>query len=225
MIDPVGITPETTATISETLIKDQSLGQDAFLNLLLVQLKNQDPMDPVKNQDFVAQLAQFSSLEQLQSINKAVSGDQDAEATEGLRQAIDGNTAVALIGKGVEIPTDTVAYTGDGSVDMGYNLAGPANRIDLQVFDAEGNLVRTLTETTPEVGNGVLTWDGKDADGRQLEAGTYTIVPVAVNGQGNPVIVSAALTGEVTGVRYQDGNPILVLDGGEAPLSGVARVF
>lgn len=225
MIDPVGTTPGTTNSISEPLKENQVLGQDAFLNLLLVQLQNQDPMDPVKNEDFLAQLAQFSSLEQLQSINKAVSGNQDIEATQGLRQAIDGNTAVALIGKGVEIPTDTVTYTGDGSVDIGYNLAGPANRVDLRIFDTGGNLVRSLTETSPEVGNGLLTWDGKNADGQRVQAGTYTIVPVAVNGQGSPVMVSAALTGKVTGVRYQDGNPILVLDGGEAPLSGVAHVF
>ena len=224
MISAVGATPEQTASLTQALSEDNEMGKDAFLRLLTVQLQNQDPMDPVKNADFVAQLAQFSSLEQLQNINQTLSKDQNAEATVGVQQAIQSNTAVALIGREVEIPTDTLTYTGDGSVTIGFNLEGPANRVDLQIFNAGGDLIRTLTDTSPEVGNGSLQWDGKDANGQQAYAGTHYIVPSAVNGGGNSVIVSAALTGQVTGVRYQNGDPILVLDGGEAPLSGVTRI-
>lgn len=225
MIETVGRSAAPRPTFTESLLEDQNMGREAFLKLLLVQLQNQDPMEPVKNEDFVAQLAQFSSLEQLQSINKAVSGGTEAKTNAELQQAIQSNTAVALIGKQVEIPTDTLTYTGDGSVGIGYHLKGPANRVDIQVFNAEGSLVRTLTKSSPQEGNGALAWDGKNATGQGLPAGTYYIVPSAVNGQGNPVNASAALTGEVTGVRYQDGDPILMLEGGEAPLSGVARVF
>ncbi len=224
MISAVGATPQQTASLTQALSDDNEMGKEAFLRLLTTQLQNQDPIDPVKNEDFVAQLAQFSSLEQLQSINQTLSKDQNAEASIGVQQAIQGNTAVALIGKEVEIPTDTLTYTGDGSVTIGYNLAGPANRVDLQIFDTGGNLIRTLTDTSPEVGNGSIQWDGKDANGQQAYAETHYIVPSAVNGGGNSVTVSAALTGEVTGVRYQNGDPILILDGGEAPLSGVARI-
>ena len=223
MVDPIA--PDQQESITQSLAQNQTLGQDAFLKLLLVQLQNQDPMEPVKNSDFIAQLAQFSSLEQLQHINKAVSSDDEAVATLELRKAIEGNTAVSLIGKGVEIPTDTVAYSGGRSVELGYHLAGLANQVDILIFGADGNLVRTLTEFSPEEGNGSLFWDGKDAAGRLVEAGNYHIVSAAVNGQGNPVTTSAALTGQVTGVRYEDGVPILTLDGGEAPLSAVTRIF
>lgn len=225
MIETIGATADPQATMTESLMENEDLGKDAFLRLLLVQLQNQDPMEPVKNEDFIAQLAQFSSLEQLTGINEAVSGGKDAEATADLREAIESNTAVGLIGKQVEIPTETLTYTGNTSVEIGYNLTGPANRVDLQVYDAEGNLVRTLTEFSPTEGNGSISWDGVSSQGQAQPAGNYHIVPTAVNGQGNPVTVSAALTGEVTGVRYQDGKPILVLNGGETPLSGVARVF
>ena len=223
MIDPMGIAQAPSAPISQNVLENDALGRDAFLRLLTVQLENQDPLDPMKNEDFVAQLAQFSSLEQLQNINQTLSTDQ--QANTGVRQAVDSNTAVALIGREVEVPTDTVAYSGDGSLEIGYHVEGPANRVNLQIVDAGGSLIRTLTATSVEAGNASLQWDGRDAEGRKALAGTYSVVPSAFNGQGEAVRISAALVGEVMGVRYEDGAPILTLDGGEVPLYGVARVF
>lgn len=225
MINSLAPMAEPQTSIGQQVLENDELGKDAFLTLLTVQLQNQDPMDPVKNEDFVAQLAQFSSLEQLQSINEAVSGSSDTQATVDVQRAIEANTAVSLMGKQVEIPTDTVVYGGQGAVELGYSLAGPANRLDLMLFDEGGNLIRTLTETTPEAGIGSVQWDGKDADGRQVDEGSYHLVPSAVNGQGGTVAVSASLAGTVTGVRYDNGVPILILEGGEAPLSGVTRVY
>ena len=222
-IAEAGFTPQQSTALTESL-KSQELGQDAFLKLLTVQLKNQDPLEPIKNEDFLAQLAQFSSLEKLEQIHQALSNDDEARATAGIQQAVESNTAVSLIGKEVDIPTDTITYAGNGSLDIGYNLSGPANSLAVQIFNGEGNLVRTLTQTSPDAGNGSVQWDGKNPNGQQLPEGAYHIVPEAVNGQGNAVRVSAALTGKVTGVRYQDGQPILLLDGGEAPLSGVSRI-
>lgn len=222
-ISDISSTPQQTATITESVQKED-LGRDAFLRLLTVQLQNQDPMEPVKNEDFVAQLSQFSSLEQLTSINEAVSGKEDTEALSGVMQAVENNTAVSLMGKSVEVPTDQVTYTGQGNVQIGYNLSGPANRVDLQIFNDEGNLVRTLVDQSPEEGNSSLVWDGENDTGQSLSAGPYYFVPKATNGEGNAVTIQAQLQGKVTGVRYADGKPILLLDGGEAPLSGVARI-
>ena len=222
-IADIASTPQQQATLTDSM-KKNDLGRDAFLKLLTVQLQNQDPLEPVKNEDFVAQLSQFSSLEQLTAINEAVSGNTDAEALGGVMQAVESNTAVSLMGKSIEMPTDTLTYTGQGNVELGYNLSGPANRVELQIFDSEGNLVRTLVDNTPEEGNGQLIWDGENETGQSLSAGEYYVVPKAVNGEGNSVAVQAQLQGKVTGVRYADGKPILILDGGEAPLSGVTRI-
>ena len=110
MINSLGAAVQPQTSIGQQVLENDELGKDAFLTLLTVQLQNQDPMDPVKNEDFVAQLAQFSSLEQLQGINEAVSGSADAQATIEVQRAIEANTAVSLMGKQVEIPTDTVVY-------------------------------------------------------------------------------------------------------------------
>lgn len=223
-INSITSLPQQTATITQSL-QEQDLGRDAFLKLLTVQLQNQDPMDPVKNEAFVAQLSQFSSLEQLQQINKAVSKGGDEQALANLKQSIDGNTAVAMIGREVEIPIDEASYSGDGNVHLGYHLFGPANRVDVQIYDETGRLVRTLTEFSPDEGNGKLVWDGKNDNGQTMPAGVYQIVPQAVNGEGNAVAVLAQLKGKVTGVRYENGQPLVIMDGGEAPLSGIGRVM
>jgi flagellar basal-body rod modification protein FlgD len=222
-ISDIASKPVQTATLTDT-VQQEELGRDAFLKLLTVQLQNQDPMEPVKNEDFVAQLSQFSSLEQLTSINQAVSGKTETEALGGVMQAVESNTAISLMGKTVEIPTETLTYTGQGAVEIGYHLGGDANRVDIEIFDADGNLARTLVDNTPSEGNSTLVWDGTNDTGQSLSAGEYYFVPKAVNGEGNGVTIQAQLQGKVTGVRYEGGKPILILDGGEAPLSGVARI-
>ena len=222
-ISDIASTPQQQATLTDS-VQQEELGRDAFLKLLTVQFLNQDLMEPVKNEDFVAQLSQFSSLEQLTSINEAVSGESETEALGGVMQAVESNTAVSLIGKSVEMPTKSFAYTGQGNVELGFNLGGPANRVDLQIFDSEGNLVRSLVDNTPDEGNDTLVWDGQNESGQNLSAGEYFFVPLAVNGEGNAVGIQAQLQGKVTGVRYEGGKPILILDGGEAPLASVARI-
>lgn len=222
----IGLTSQTTqadAAISQALTGNQELGRDAFLRLLIVQLQNQDPLEPVKNQDFVAQLAQFSSLEQLTLINKNIEGDGGTKATTDVRLAVDGNTAVSLIGREVQVPAENITYAGEGSVRLGYNVEGPSDVVRLRIVDQSGTIVNTLVDGSPEQGNASIIWDGKDAEGNQADPGTYSIVPSATY-LGIPSPVSAGTAGIVTGVRYQNGQPILITDEGEAPLSAISRV-
>lgn len=209
--------------LTDAVSSDEELGRDAFLRLLTLQLQNQDPLDPVKNEDFVAQLAQFSSLEQLTSINETLSNDQGVAATDGVRLAIDSNTAVGLIGREVQVSDNTIDYSGDGSKRIGYNLEGPADNVTIRIFNASGELIQTLVDGNPEQGNASIVWDGKDAEGDTVAAGTYLLVPSATY-QGTPTGIASGAAGVVTGVRYQDGLPILLTDEGETPLSAVTRV-
>ena len=209
--------------LTDAVSSDQELGRDAFLRLLTLQLRIQDPLDPVKNEAFVAQLAQFSSLEQLTSINETLANDSETQATDGVRLAIDSNTAVGLIGRQIQVSTNTVDYSGDGSTSIGYNLEGPADNVTIRIADDAGNVIRTLVDGNPKQGNASISWDGKDDEGDQVAGGTYLLVPSA-NYQGSPVEVASGAAGTVTGVRYQDGLPILITDEGETPLSAVTRV-
>lgn len=212
-----------TNALTNAVESDQELGRDAFLRLLTLQLQNQDPLDPVKNEDFVAQLAQFSSLEQLTSINETLGADQSVAATDSVRIAIDSNTAVGLMGREVQVSTNSIDYSGDGSKRIGYNLEGPADNVTIRIFDGSGNLIQTLVDGDPQQGNASIVWDGKDAEGDEVGAGTYLLVPDAKY-QGVPVEVASGAAGIVTGVRYQDGLPVLITDEGETPLNAVTRV-
>jgi flagellar basal-body rod modification protein FlgD len=209
--------------LTNAVSSDEELGKDAFLRLLTLQLQNQDPLDPVKNEDFVAQLAQFSSLEQLTSINETLGADQGVAATDSVRIAIDSNTAVGLMGREVQVSSNSIDYSGDGSKRIGYNLEGPADNVTIRISDSAGNVIRTLVNGNPEQGNASIVWDGKDAEGDEVSSGTYQLVPSA-NYQGAPVEVASGAAGTVTGVRYQDGLPILITDEGETPLYAVTRV-
>ena len=156
-------------------------------------------------------------------INENIEDDAGTEATTDVRTAVDANTAVALIGREVQVPSDTIAYTGEGSVRLGYNVEGPSDVVRLRIVDQSGTIVNTLVDGSPEQGNASIIWDGKDAEGKQADSGIYGIVPSATY-LGVPSPVSAGTAGIVTGVRYQDGQPILITDEGEAPLSAISRV-
>ncbi len=94
----------------------EQLGKEDFLRLLTVQLRYQDPMNPMENTDFIAQMAQFSSLEQLQNMNQSL--DRSVGSDERMHTAVTNNMVTALVGKTVEVPTDEISYEGQRSPSM-----------------------------------------------------------------------------------------------------------
>ena len=207
-------------------VPTRELGKEAFLKLLTVQLKNQDPLDPVKNEAFVAQLAQFSSLEQLQNINQALTdgnktGSDNSAATLA---AVSNNTAVSLIGKQVEVTQNSLTLPASGSVNVNYNLEGSADRITAEISDPLGRHVRNL-ELHPSGLQGTMVWDGKDDNGIRRDAGTYRLSLTAQAGS-QPVNATSIATREITGVRTRQGTePLLLFNGGSTPLSSVSGIF
>ena len=101
------------------------LGKDDFLKLLTVQLRYQDPLNPMENTEFIAQMAQFSSLEQLQNMNQSMAQSQGSEAE--LHAAFKNNLVTSLVGKSVEVPTQEVAYDGQDA-EVAYRLGERARR-------------------------------------------------------------------------------------------------
>ncbi len=204
----------------------RELDKNAFLKLLTVQLKNQDPMEPVKNEAFIAQLAQFSSLEQLQNINTTLAaGNQGGATREGATvAAVGNNTAISLIGKRVEVMKDTVDLPGSGSAQITYNLEESADRMTADITDAAGKHVRTLT-LHPSGLQGLIQWDGKSDDGVQVPPGAYHISLAAQAGS-QLVNASSISAHDVTGVRAREGaEPLLLFNGGSVPLSSVSGIF
>ena len=199
----------------------EQMGQTQFLTLFTTQLKNQNPLDPVKNEAFVAQLAQFSQLEATTAMKTSMQNLVSSLANDRLLGA------TSLIGKTVAVPDGPVTVT-DSTVSQGVvNLPTGADGIKLQVFNDKGILVRTQIIGAQPVGDFTIAWDGMTDGGVAAPNGTYRYV-ANVNSNGSvtkpTVNTYAAVTG-VTSAGTSDGAMLLEVAGGKTVnLADVKRV-
>ncbi len=199
-----------------------TLGKDDFLNLLITQMQNQDPLDPMSGSDYAAQLAQFSSVEQLTNINDNLS--QSLSASSVLTSSINNALAATFIGKDVRASASVFQYNGTGTVKLGYSLAYPAGSASLQVYDGAGNLVKTIKGGTSQ-GDNTLTWDGTNDNSLQAGAGSYSFQVTAQDSTGASVSASPFVYGTVSGVRYKSDGTVFVIDGQEISLSNILEIM
>jgi len=183
----------------------QTLGKDDFLKLLTAQLKAQDPLNPMDGTNFVAQLAQFSSLEQLTNINSQLT-------TMAASQASMQNTiATDLIGKSVTFEGNTVTL--NGSANINYALQGDASKVTVSIYNSSGSLVKTAVLGSEIAGNNSYLWDGTDSNGNQLAADKYTFKVAAEDSTGKMVTATPLTAGTVTGITFNNNVTYLTVDG------------
>ena len=199
---------------------DKQMGKTEFLKLLVAQIKNQDPLKPQDDTAFVAQLAQFSSLEQQLSSNKFL--ELVATQQQGLANSAD----MSLIGKTVTVKGGTMNYDGEGlGTATPFKLGGPAQKVTVTVRDASGAVVRQMELGAQGAGKVNAIWDGKNETGTVQPAGRYTVTVDAKGADGTPVIVQQESSGKVTAITYESGRATMVLESGETvPTSEILRV-
>ena len=201
--------------------KTNNMGQTEFLTLFTTQLKNQDPTDPVKNEAFVAQLAQFSQLEATTAMKNSMQNLVNSMSNDRMLGA------ASLIGRTVAVPDGPVTVT-DTTVSQGtINLPTGADGIRLQVYNSKGNLVRSQIMGAQAAGDVTLAWDGMDDAGNAAPNGTYRYV-ATVNSAGKmstPTVSTLAQVRSVTSTGTADGSYLLEFDGGKTVnLSDVKRI-
>ena len=196
------------------------MGKQDFLTLFTAQLQNQNPLEPVKNEAFVAQLAQFSQLEAL--TNMQTSLDTFVTAMSGERML----NSASLIGKKVAISDSLTQLTQGGTIDASIDLPEGAAGIQINVHDARGNLVQELIAGPQMPGTTPVQWDGKDAMGNPAPAGLYRLTAQAViNGNTSKVAVNALSTVKSIVTNPSDGSVSVEVDGGKTILlTDVKRV-
>lgn len=197
------------------------LGKEDFLRLLTVQLRYQDPLNPMDNTEFIAQMAQFSSLEQLQNVNKSLDKGQGQD--EELNIAFHNNLVASLVGKTVELPTIEVEYDGDEPTLVSYRLDGGAQRAQLQILDGRNQLVREF-ELDSSSQRGQIEWDGQSHLGSEVPAGAYRVLVLAEDVLGQSVKAEALRAAPVQGVRFDGQVARLWVDGRELLLEDVRGV-
>jgi flagellar basal-body rod modification protein FlgD len=207
--------PEATTTGS-TESKDD-LGMNQFLTMLVAQLKNQDPLNPMEGTDFTAQLAQFSGLEQQFAMNENLVSIQEALSGKENDGIID------YIGKTVKVNDDMIVAK-DGQVDSGIYTLEDRAEVTIYIYDDEGLEVRRIYNGWQDAGEYDLEWDGNNNSGDAVTDGTYTFEVQAKDPEGLFVSYNSYVTGEVTGVTYNKGIAYLMVGDWVVAPSNVVEV-
>ncbi|MDH5632695.1 MAG: flagellar hook assembly protein FlgD [Gammaproteobacteria bacterium] len=212
---------------NNTQEQKQKLGQDQFLKLMIAQLRNQDPMKPMENGEFLGQMAQFST----------VSGIQDLQASfesmaTSMRSA-QALQATALVGRTVLIDGDTdingrtIGHLGQSGLHGGMKLDSSVDRLKVDIFDTNGQLVHTINYNDPlPAGDVYFSWDGKDSASNPLPEGKYTIAVTATRGSTSEAI-QVQVADVVTSVTLgrQGGLTLNLAHAGPTDLSVVRQVM
>ncbi len=192
-------TSSSTAT-TKTAAEQQ---QDRFLTLLVTQLKNQDPLNPMDNAEMTSQMAQMSTVEGIEKLNTTLSSMVDDIANSQSMQA------ASMIGKGVLVPGKNLTLS-DGAAYAGINLESAADQVTLKIMDSSGNVIQTEKLGAREAGVFNIGWDGVMADGTTAADGSYTFSVEAVQG-GNTVTATALQIGTVSALLRSSSGFLLDL--------------
>ncbi len=199
---------------------EQEMGREEFLKLLVAQLQNQDPLKPQDNAQFVAELAQFSNLEQTMGINDRL------DALTAQNRGLQNSQIVSMVGKRATVKGSMVTANGSGQpVPVSFSLDGAASNVSITLADLNGNPVRTVQIGARPAGVASVNWDGRTDTGLVVPPGTYTVTVKATNESGAAVSSSQETTGTVNAVSFDKGYPVLQLSSGvSVPISDLLRV-
>lgn len=192
---------------------------DRFLKLLVAQMNNQDPLNPLDNAEVTSQMAQINTVTGINGLNDTVVKLLDQFAR------LESMQAAQLTGRSVLVDGDTLTLPEGGPATGGVDLATAADKVTIEIKDSAGQVVRTLQLGKNEAGVSRFDWDGKSNDGVALPPGKYTFTAKASVGTSDVIAVPLALQ-KVEGVRQVNGAVQLVLKGGgTVPYADVRQIL
>jgi len=210
-------TTSSTSSSSDTATSKLAKNFDNFLKLLTTQLQYQDPLSPMDANQFTTQLVQFTQVEQSVKMNNQI------ESLIKVERASQALSAVTFIGTDVEAKGDQIPFNGTDPVTWHYNLAQSAQSVTLSIENSQGRMVR-LISGEKAVGRHDLVWDGKDATGKLVPSGTYTL-KVSATGERNALIeTSVTREGRVSAVSTTSDGIQLFLGDVEFSLDDVLTI-
>lgn len=198
--------------------------EQRFLKLLVTQLNNQDPLNPMDNAQLTSQLAQMSTVSGIEKLNTTLSGLVDQTGSNQVLQS------ASLIGTNVLTPGSTLntATPKEGedpaTVPFAVQLPGTAADVEITIKDASGHTVRTLNPGSMTEGVNAVTWDGKDDAGNVVAAGSYSFT-VAASNSGTPVDATALTFSQVAAVKQGTSGVTLELASGQSVGLADVRMF
>lgn len=191
---------------------------ETFMKLLVAELKQQDPSDPMQARDMVAQLASLTSVQKLTTIDQKLGSLGDGSAASASVQS------ASLIGKKVTASTNRVTLNSTDTPVGNYKLAGEANAVSIDIVDSQGQVVRSLDAGKQGNGAQSFQWDGRDNTGKRVSNGAYNFNVKATDSKGGLVPVSTEVSGLVSEITYENGAPEVVVGGAQVSLADVTSI-
>lgn len=198
---------------------NDKLDKDAFFKLMLAQMKNQDPTNPLKPHEMSAQLANFSSLEQMSNINQTLTEMKAGQKPTEQFQVI------SLIGKAVAGDAGKVIRVkGDKDHDVNFTLPKAAAEVEVKVRNSAGDVVRTYALKNLKEGANRITWNGADDKGASMQPDEYSVFIEAKGGDGRKMAVKTDFEGIITGVNYTPEGPVMLVGNQTVRLKDLRRI-
>jgi flagellar basal-body rod modification protein FlgD len=200
-------------------VGDKNLDKDAFMKLMLTQMKHQDPTNPMQAHEMAAQLAAFTSVEQMQNMNSTLEGMKKAQAPMQQFEALN------LIGKSVA--GDSAQLTrvkGDTAHTFQYRLQKEAEDVSVKVKNSQGEVVRSYTLKLQKGGANSLDWNGQDERGVVQPPGDYSLAIEATDKGGQRVGVETQFDGLITGVNFTGDGPLLLVGNRTVKFSDIRKI-
>ena len=198
--------------------REDELGQEEFLNLMVTQLKNQDPFKPLESGEFLGQLAQFGTVSGLATLQTSFDSLASSLVSNQALQA------ATLVGRSALVPSARATLEEGGSVTGAVDLPHSSGAVRVQIRDASGEVVRRLDLGTHEAGLTAFVWDGVTDGGERAPPGVYTLAAEHRNGNetiGADTLVSAPVESVVFGAN---GFTVQLRGVGEVPFSAVREI-
>ena len=192
-----------------TTKEEDKLGRDAFMTLFLAQLNQQDPLNPMDTTQFSSQLAQFSTLEQLFNVN------ENLESIEGIQSSDSRYQILNLVGKKVQVESDTLILNNGEPAEGAFYLDTPA-KCTVRIYDERGVAIKDIDLGSLEAGNRSFEWNGTDDYETVHTTGSYSYKVSAISSTGESVAVDRYIQGTVSRVNMNTDEPVLYI--GDTPL-------
>jgi len=194
------------------------MGKDDFMKLMSAQLKYQDPISPVKNEQMAAQLAQFSSLEQMMNVNSNL--EKMAAAAKPQENVL----AASLIGKRIVSGSTNINYDKKTEPEIKFDLPRSASSVSVSIINGKGEVIRDISMESLKEGAQSIKWNGKGENGLEVPVGSYSFRVSAIDEKKAPIEVKMSSSGVVTGVQFDGGKPMLIVDGQKLSLQSVDKI-
>jgi flagellar basal-body rod modification protein FlgD len=212
------LNPVSTRSTEPAASQPPALGKEDFLNLLITQLQNQDPLNPTDSTEFTAQLAQFSSLEQLSNVN------DNLEQLQNFQASANNSQAVSLLGKEITANGNFLQLNAGEPIGCDFSLNRDAAVVVVNIYDGTGEFVKEFESKDLAAGRQTLVWDGKDKFGNSVKDGNYTFEIQAADANDQSVKVTTFFTGTVDTVTFENNTPFLISGDQKIALGDVIQI-